>query len=359
MWGIKMTTYIFRVRIEKRFCIVLCFLVILFCLPAQAKRNDLVIMKNGDRFTGEVKKLEHGVLYVDLPYVSGSVGVDWLQVEQVKSTGGFQVVLKNGERAAGTIEKTTAAEAPDKDFAIHAAQGEVRAAAPDVVTVESQKQGFWRQLTGAIDFGINFTSGNSQTSLSADANANYLSTKWIAGASVNSSFSGQSGGSQSNLLEVQTLDGRFLNRSSFLMGIGDFLHSSQQDLSLRTTLGGGYGRYVIRSNHNTLTWLGGVVYTHENFESSDQSADQNVEALLGIQYETFHFDRYNLQSQVLIYPGLSDAGRIRATTKTTFSLKLVNNFHIDFSFLDNFDSSPPFNAKRNELGVSNTLGWTF
>jgi len=354
-----MTHYSFKVRIEKRFCIVLSSFVILLCLPAQAKRKDLVIMKNGDRLTGEVKKLEHGVLYVDLAYVSGSVGLDWLEVERVQSTGGFQVVLNNGERVSGTIEKKATAEAPDRDFAIHAAQGEVRAAAPDVVMVESQKRGFWRQMTGAIDFGVNFTSGNSQTSLSADANANYLSTKWLVGNSVNSSFSGQSGGSQSNLLEVQTLDGRFLNRNSFLMGLGDFLHSSQQDLTLRTTLGGGYGRYLIRTNHNTLAWLGGVVYTHENFESSDQPADQNVEALLGLQYQMFRFARYSLQSQLLIYPGLTDAGRIRATTKTTFSMKLMNNFHTDFSFLDNFDSSPPFNAKRNGLSISNTIGWTF
>ncbi len=354
-----MTNNVFRVRSETRFCIVLSCFTMLLCLPARAKRNDLVIMKNGDRLTGEVKKLEHGVLYVDLAYVSGSIGLDWLQVEQVQSTGGFQVGLKNGDRVTGTIEKKTAAEAPDRDFTVHAAQGEVRAAAPDVVTVESQKQSFWRQLTGAIDFGYNFSSGNSQTALSADANANYLSEKWLAGASVNSSFSGQSGGSKSNLFEVQTLDGRFLSRNSFLMGLGDFLHSSQQDLSLRTTLGGGYGRYMIRSNHNTLAWLTGVVYTHENFESSDQTADQNIEALLGLQYQIFHFDRYNLESQLLVYPGLTDAPRIRSTTKTTFSLKLTNNFHLDFSFLDNFDSSPPFNAKRNELTISNTLGWTF
>ncbi len=83
--------------------------MILLCLPAQAKRKDLVIMKNEDRLTGEVKKLEHGVLYVDLDYVSGSIGLDWLKVERVQSSGGFQVVLKNGERVAGTIEKVTPA----------------------------------------------------------------------------------------------------------------------------------------------------------------------------------------------------------------------------------------------------------
>jgi putative salt-induced outer membrane protein YdiY len=354
-----MTRYIPRFRIARRAGITLSALILSLCLQAQAKRRDLVIMKNGDHLTGEVKKLEQGILYVDLEYVSGSIGLDWLQVEKVQSTGGFQVILKNGERMSGTIEKVTDAEAPGKDFTIRSAPGEVRAAAPDVVTIESQKRSFWRQLTGAIDLGYNYTSGNSQSSLSGDANANYLSTKWLAGASVNSSFSGQSGGSKSNLDEVQTIDGRFLSRSSFLMGLGDFLHSSQQDLALRSTLGGGYGRYLIRTNHNTLAWLGGVVYSNEHFANRNQPAAQNVEALLGLQYQMFRFDRYSLQSQLLVYPGLSDAGRVRTTTKTTFTMKLVNNFHIDFSFLDNFDSSPPTNAKRNELGVSNSLGWTF
>jgi hypothetical protein len=99
------------------------------------------------------------------------------------------------------------------------------------------------------------------------------------------------------------------------------------------------------------------VYTHENFESGNQPSDQNLEALLGLQYQLFRFDRYSMQSQLLVYPGLSDAGRIRSTTKTTFSVKLSNNFHTDFSFWDNFDSSPPHNAKGNEMGISNSLAW--
>ncbi|MGA8270726.1 MAG: DUF481 domain-containing protein, partial [Candidatus Sulfotelmatobacter sp.] len=175
-----------------------------------------------------------------------------------------------------------------------------------------------------------------------------------------SSLSGQSGGSKTNLVEVQTLDGLFMSRNSFIAGLGDFLHSSQQDLNLRTTLGGGYGRYWVRTDHNSLVWLAGAVYTHENFDAySGQPSDQNVEALVGLEYQLFRFDRYSTQSQLLIYPGLSDYGRIRATTNTTFSVKLTNNFHTEFSFWDNFDSSPPSSAKRNELGVSNSIGWTF
>jgi len=179
------------------------------------------------------------VLYISTDYFSGSIGVDWLEVDRIESIGDFQVTLQDGKRLSGTIEKGSADELPDKDFRVSTPEREVRTAARAVVNIESQKPNFWRQLTGSVDFGIDFTSGNSQTSVNSDAGANYLSTKWMGAVSFTSSFSGQSGASKANLIEVQTLDGVFLNRNSFLMGLGDFLHSSQQNLTLRTTLGGG------------------------------------------------------------------------------------------------------------------------
>jgi hypothetical protein len=335
-------------------------LLFLIVVSAQAKRHDLVIMKNGDHLTGEVKRLENGTLYVDLDYVSGSVGLDWRQVDKVQSTATYQVVLNNGNHVAGNIEKAPASEAPGKDFEITNAATVVHSAGSDVAQIESQKKNFWHQLKGSIDFGYDFTSGNSQTTLTSDANATYLATNWEAGALFTSSFSGQSGASKTNLLESQMTAARFLNRNSFLLGLGDFLHSSQQDLNLRTTIGGGYGRYWIRTNKSQFRWITGAVYTHENFQSAtSEPINENIEALIGAQYQTYQFDRYNLQSQLLVYPGLSDAGRVRATTKTTFTVKLTNNFYSDISFWDNFDSDPPINSKRNELGLSSSLGWSF
>jgi hypothetical protein len=109
-----------------------------------------------------------------------------------------------------------------------------------------------------------------------------------------------------------------------------------------------------------LRWIGGAVYTDEEFESTaGQPTQQNMEALLGAEYKLYRFDRYTLQSQLLVYPGLSDSGRVRSTAKSSLSLKLSNNFTLSFSFWDNFDSRPLLNAKKNELGVSTNVGWTF
>ncbi len=330
---------------------------LLLNLPALAKGSDVVIMKNGDRLTGEVKKLESGVLYIDMPYVSGSIGLDWSQVDKVESTASFQVVLSDGRRMSGTFEKESAPEQPREDVSVRNNNAEIRTSSDQVVKLESVKESFWRQLKGSIDFGYDFTSGNNQTALTSDGSATYTRTAWSATTSYNAQFSGQSGGSQSNLLDFQTAGERYLNKNSFVLGLGDFLHSSQQELNLRTTLGGGYGRFWLRTNQNVLRWIAGTVYTHEDFVG--HSSDENIEGLLGLQYQLFRFDRYNLQSQLLGYPGLSDYGRIRITTKNTFTVKLVNNFHTELSFWDNFDSRPPVTSKRNELGISSSLGWTF
>ncbi|HWO38226.1 MAG TPA: DUF481 domain-containing protein [Candidatus Acidoferrum sp.] len=327
---------------------------------AKVSRHDTIIMKNGDRFTGEVKKLEQGILYIETDYFSGSVGVDWQQVEKIESTATYQVILSGGKRLTGTISKIEAEAAPNSDFKVHAPGGDVPASSAQVVEISSQKQTFWRQLKGSIDFGYNFTSGNNQSSLSTDANAMYAAAKWAAGASYTASYSGQTGGTTTNLLETQLFGERFLNRNSFVLGLSDFLHSSQQDLQLRTTLGGGYGRYLKRTNRNDLRWLFGVDYSQASYQSGMlQPIQKNAELLLGVQYQLFAFDRYTLNSRTLVFPGLSDYGRVRFTTTNTLNVRLSNNFYWDFSFWDNFDSHPPLSAQKNATGLSTGLGWKF
>jgi putative salt-induced outer membrane protein YdiY len=326
----------------------------------KVSRHDTVIMKNGDRFTGEVKRLEQGILYIETDYFSGSVGVDWLQVEKVESTATYQVILSGGKRLTGTISKVAAEAAADRDFTVRAVGNDVPVSGTDVVQIESQKPTFWRQLKGSIDFGYNFTSGNNQSSLSADANAVYAAQHWAAGGSYTASYSGQTGGTTTNILETQFFGERFLNRNSFVLGLSDFLHSSQQDLQLRTTLGGGYGRYLKRTNQNELRWVIGVDYSQASYQSGIlEPVQKNAELLLGAQYQLFHFDRYTLNSQTLVFPGLSDFGRVRFTSNNTLSVKLSNNFYWNFSFWDNFDSRPPLSAQKNATGLSTGLGWKF
>jgi putative salt-induced outer membrane protein YdiY len=329
------------------------------CSPAQAKRKDVVIMNNGDHFTGQIKRLENGLLYVETEYVSGNIGLDWNQVQSVESTATYQIVLNNGQRLEGRIEKS-GEKAKTEDFLIREATEEVQVPSAAIGSIDVKKPTFWRQLTGAIDVGYSFTSGNSQTTLNTDTSVAYQTARWKVATSFDATFSGQSGASKTNREDLQTTVTKFLNRNSFVAALSDFLHSSQQDLNLRTTLGGGYGRYLKRTTNSNLAWLGGAVYVHESFgTTAGNPSDQSMEAVVGVQYNLVRFNFGELHSQVQTFPGLTDAGRIRLKTNNSVTINLRNNFHLLFTFWDNFDSKPPVTARKNELGISMGIGWSF
>src|SRR5271170_2725635 len=331
-----------------------------FCSAAHAQRKDVVIMNNGDRFTGEVKRLENGLLFVETAYVAGNIGLDWNQVESVQSTATYRIVLNNGKRLEGKIEKLSGEKAKEADFLIREATEEVQVPSAEIVGIETKKPTFWRQLQGAMDLGYSFTSGNSQTALNVNTNAAYRTAGWEAATAYDSTFGGQAGASKTNRQDLQLTFAKFLNRNSYLLALSDFLHSSQQDLTLRTTLGGGYGRYLKRTTNSNLSWLAGIAFVNESFDTTaGQPSDQQADALVGLKYNYVRFKVGEFNSQLLVFPGLTDTGRVRVTTNNSINIKLINNFHLAFTFWDNFDSRPPLTAKRNELGVSSGIGWSF
>src|SRR5580692_7744429 len=129
------------IRVRRVF--LLALLVACSCSPAQAKRKDVVIMSNGDQLTGQVKRLQNGLLYVETDYVSGNIGLDWNQVESVQSTATFQIVLNDGHRLRGTIEKISGEKGKNEDFLIREATEEVQVPSASVANIEPNKATFW------------------------------------------------------------------------------------------------------------------------------------------------------------------------------------------------------------------------
>src|SRR5271154_3239902 len=339
-----------------------CFaLGIAACTAIQAKtlRGDVVTMKNRDRFTGEVKRLQSGVLYIETDYAANNLAVDWAQVQNVKSTATYLITLSSGVHVTGKLERLPGTGERGEDVTILNGAQDIHLPPADVVEIASHKPSFWRQLQGSIDAGTSFTSGNSQITANTDLTATYSTPKWATTAGLSTSFNDQSSGAKTNRNDASLGGQYFLGRNAYVGGLLDFLHSSQQDLDLRTTVGGGYGRYFKRTGTTDFRWLGGVVYTRESFTTTTNSADSNAEGLIGLDYDSYRFKVGEIHFQAMVFPGLTDYGRVRATTNNSLVIKLTNNFHFTFTFWDNYDSRPPVAAKNNELGLSSAIGWAF
>ena len=338
----------------------MCF-VFAICSTTYSKslRGDVVKMKNGDQFTGEVKGLQNGILSIDTEYSSDALSVDWTKVQEIKSTATYLITFANGVHVTGQISKIVGTGEQLESITVKSDHQNIQVPSANIVEMETHKPSFWRQLQGSVDVGVSFTSGNSQTTANTDANVGYTTPKWATNVAIGTSFNDQSGGTKTNRNDVTFSGERFLSRNAYVGGLLDFLHSSQQDLSLRATLGGGYGRYWKRTGNTNLRWIGGMVYTKESFSTVTQPSDSNAEGLIGVAYDSYRFKVGEIHMQVFVFPGLSDSGRIRSTTNDSLVIKLTNNFHFTFSFWDNYDSRPPTTAKKNELGLSSALGWSF
>src|SRR5262249_44290352 len=66
-------------------------------------KTDVMVMKNGDRMTCEVKGLERGVLYVKFEYIDGTASVNWSKVARLESNYLFYVKTEDGSVYTGTL----------------------------------------------------------------------------------------------------------------------------------------------------------------------------------------------------------------------------------------------------------------
>src|ERR1044071_8959764 len=148
---------------------VFILLALLVCASsAQAKRSDdVVILKNGDRLTGEIKGLQHGELKFKASYMAEAVRLDWARVERLESKDRYLIALVDGQLFTDLLRLAT------DDFLIGAEKDAVRVSQTEVLKITPVEAKFWRQLEVTIDFVFNFTSGNDQYQTEFAASATY------------------------------------------------------------------------------------------------------------------------------------------------------------------------------------------
>jgi hypothetical protein len=132
-----------------------------FLYLSPRKKNDVLEMKNGDRFTCEIKGLSAVVLSVKLSYVDGTIAVQWSQVAQSQSNRLFLVETESGAVYTGKVSTTGASEDPPIKIEITEAAGrEVEVAQRKIIKLSRTFNGFWHRFDGAVNTGFLYSKGN-------------------------------------------------------------------------------------------------------------------------------------------------------------------------------------------------------
>jgi hypothetical protein len=339
--------------------------ILLLAAPLYAReKSDVIVMNNGDRLTGEIKGLDSGVLYVSLDYILGTSSVDWSKVHHLESKQQFIVKAEDGSVYSGTLRTAESAGGgrPMKIEIVEAPERSEVVEQPRIVTVDQIADRFWQRFNGSISSGIIYSKGNQSTQYNLNSTVQYPRERWSAGANYSSTLSSNSGSTVStrNSLAFDSL--RLLRWNNwYYTGLAGFRQSSEQEIDLQTSLGGGIGRYLKNTNRATISVSGGLGWQNTRYSHSlAQQGSQNVAgALINAQLKLFKFDKTNLTVIGSAFPALSDPGRIYLDTNVTYYIKVFGNLTWNVSFYGNWDNRPPPTFSGSDYGSSSGLGWTF
>jgi Protein of unknown function, DUF481 len=327
------------------------------------EKSDVIVMNNGDRFTGEIKGLDSGVLYVKFDYMDGTSSVQWSKVHHLESNQLFVVKTQDGSVYSGTLHTP---EIPaGRPMHIEISESNERAEEVEqshIVEVYQTADSFWRRLNGEVNSGIMYSKGNQTTQYNLSSSVEYPRERWAAGANISSSLASSSGDSAStrNSLAINAL--RLLRWNNwYYSGTSAFLQSSTQDIRLQTNLSGGIGRYFKNTNHAKISLLAGLAWQNTTYsQSTNSQASPNIAAaVVATELKLFKFDKTNLDVTCTVFPALSQPGRVFFNTNMTYYVKLFRHLTWNVSFYGNWDNQPPSHFSGSDYGTSSGIGWKF
>src|ERR1044072_2377355 len=226
--GVCMLTKQFRLG-QFRFIVLVLVALVVYAAPARAKsKDDVVVLKNGDRMTGEIKKLQRGELIFKASYMADAVRLDWSKVARLESKDKYLIILTDGRLFTDNLRLSPPGAAAADNFLIGAEQNAFKTEQMEVLRITPVEAGFFRQLEGTMDFGLSFTSGNDQYQTDFSSSVTYRKGIHPLTGRLDSTFSGQTEGSSSARNQF-TLDyRRQLSPRWYAGGIFDLLRSDQQ-----------------------------------------------------------------------------------------------------------------------------------
>jgi hypothetical protein len=343
----------------------LVLLIAIFSATPLFARNktDIIVMKNGDRLTGEIKGLDAGVLYVGFDYILGTISIQWSKVDHLESTQLFLVKAEDGSVYSGTlktIEKTN--ERPVQLEILEPAAEPVIIEHTKVIQMTQTSDRFWQRFNGKLNAGLNYTKGNQATQYQLGTLLEYPRERWAASASLNSVLSSNEGSTTSTRNDLNLDALRLLRWNNwFYTGIANFLQSSSQNIDLQTNISGGIGRYLKNTNRANISVFGGAAWQNTKYSQSAQSQTSLnlAAAMVGTHISVFSFKKTNFTLDAFAFPALSQPGRINVNVNSAYYVKLFGEIDWNISFYGNWDNQPPMHFSGSDYGASSGLTYTF
>lgn len=323
----------------------------IICAFAAVVRADELRLKNGDRITGEVVKLDAGTITVKTPY--GEIPIKWSEVTAITMERPLVVTV-----AAAAARMATLAPSGEGRVALREGAATVaEAALADVIAIAPPTPPL--ALAGGANAGLVWTGGNTDVSslhLDGQLIARRPADRYTFETSVNrASDRGQE--TARNASGSARYD-RFLTKRLYLNANAILTNDKFRDLTLRTAIGAGVGYQVWQDARGQLSVDGGLGYVNQNFSTAPDvryaAAREAVKldlVLVPTRADAFH--------QHDAYIGVTGDDqlffRMQNGVRVGLAARLVATAQVGFDF----DRSPAPGRKRADRSSAVTVGYKF
>jgi uncharacterized protein DUF481 len=318
-------------------------------------RTDVVTLKNGDRITGEIIRLERGQLEFKTDD-AGTLYLEWDKLVSLVAARVVEVGTADGQWFLGTL-----ARAPDRSIAVAGTTDLVSLQMVDVTQITPIGRSFWARLDGSIDVGFSYTqsSGIAQLNLNSDTVFRKPAFEGRLSASLTQTEQDDGSGDDDRAsLEVSYL--RYRWQRWFVGAAARFENNESLGIVLRSQVGFAIGPRLVNSNRAQLTLGAGLAVNDE--QGVDVEATQNVEALFLFRASYYTYDRpkTTLDISLQYYPSLSDLGRQRLQFDAGVKRELWKDFFVSLNGYNSYDNRPPNpTADTNDVGLVLSIGWSY
>jgi len=337
---------------------LVCSSALFWASPSLAEKTDIVVLKNGDRITCEVKTLDRGMLTAKTDYM-GTIFIEWEEIAQVISKQDLHLETTSGARYLGQLME------PQKEATLLVASegDEVGLRMERVVEIAPIKRTYWEQLDGSLKAGYTFTGATEIQQFSLAADATHRTRERSTSLSTSNMISQTRGveSSKSNKADL-TLDAtKFLEdrwERDFVLSLQ---RNDELGIALRGLLGTGLTRNLVQTNFSRFSAGAGLAANLERAVSGGEDRG-NLEAVGHVTYERFRYNspKIDLTADLQIYPSLTESGRLRSELDLQLRQELITDFFWDLTLYYSHDSKPPDTASaKSDYGLVTSLGWTF
>jgi putative salt-induced outer membrane protein YdiY len=241
---------------------ILCALTFgVLAVCASTSAADEVRLKNGDRITGQVVRLDAGTLAFKSAY--GEIAINWSDVAAVTTTSPLVVTVA---QAAGRL--VTIAPAAEGRVTLREGTTPVaEAALADILSIAPPVPPL--VVSGGANAGLLWTQGNTDVSsvhLDAQVIARQPRDRYTFDAFVNRAT--DRGVETARNASGSARYDRFLTKRLFVGANTIFTNDAFKDLKLRTAAGAGVGYQVWQDARGQLSVDGGLGYVRQNFSAS-------------------------------------------------------------------------------------------